>query len=257
MTHDERWELALQIASQIQRHYGDQLVALGIYGSLARSTDGPFSDIEMHCIIRGEGVDECLEWSAGPWKAEVDVVSPEVILADAESLDGDWAVTHGAFVYVEPIYDPDGFFPTLSQMVFAHSDSAYKLRMEEVIVGEIYELVGKVRNAVNRQAISSLPVYAVKLATFAACLHGLYHRRLYTSSETMFTESLALPDSPAGFQELCQMVTSGKLDDPFKISDSTDRYWNGLEAWAASRGYCIKTSLQVLLESSRESGDQL
>ena len=250
MTHDERWELAVKIASQLQSHYGSQLIALGVYGSLARGSDGPYSDIEMHCIVNGEHIEKCFEWSTGPWKAEVDVTSPDVILADAAALDGDWAITHGAFVYVKPICDPEAFFTHLSQVVFDHPDSAFNYRVEEIIIGDIYELVGKIRNVVIRQTFSSLPTSAVKLSGFAAGLHGLYHRRLFTSSGTMFDEALLLPDAPNGFQALCQMVTSGQLNDPLKILGLTDRYWAGLEEWAASRGYSLKTSLQALLESN-------
>ncbi len=44
-----------EIAAQIRAHYQEHLLALGVYGSLARGSDGPFSDIEMHCVLQGEG----------------------------------------------------------------------------------------------------------------------------------------------------------------------------------------------------------
>jgi len=101
-----RLELAREIAAQIRQHYGDHLLALGVYGSLARGTDGPYSDIEMHCVVRGSGVDKCHEWSAGPWKAEVNVYSEDVVLQWASTVDGDWSLTHGACVKVVAMVDP-------------------------------------------------------------------------------------------------------------------------------------------------------
>jgi kanamycin nucleotidyltransferase len=54
MTHKARLALAYEIANQIHAHYGDTVLAIGLYGSLARGTDGPYSDIEMWCVLRGE-----------------------------------------------------------------------------------------------------------------------------------------------------------------------------------------------------------
>lgn len=113
VTRDHRLQIARQIAGRLRRHYGEQLLALGLYGSLARGTDGPYSDIEMHCVLHGSGIEFCHEWSAGPWKAEVDVYSQDVLLAWAGEVDVDWPLTHGACVQVQVLHDPaDFFFPT-------------------------------------------------------------------------------------------------------------------------------------------------
>ena len=90
---EKRRQNMQEIAQALREHYKDRLMALGVYGSLARQSDGPFSDIEMHCVLHGEGIDQSFEWSTGPWKAEVDVYSPDVILAQAAEVDGDWSIT--------------------------------------------------------------------------------------------------------------------------------------------------------------------
>src|SRR5512146_1679844 len=119
-THDERMQRACDIARRIQRHYGDHTLAIGLYGSLARAADGPFSDIEMHVIIEGDRLERRFEWSTGPWKAEVDVYSPGAALSQAAEFDEFWPVTHGAFVNVLPLYDPQAFFPRLREAALSH-----------------------------------------------------------------------------------------------------------------------------------------
>lgn len=247
LPHTERWKLVEQIATQLQEHYGESLLALGVYGSLARGTDGPYSDIEMHCVIQGEGIDTSFEWSAGSWKAEVDVYSPDVILAQAAEVDGNWAITHGAFVVVQALYDPTSFFNQLSLAVFSQPQEVLHQRMEEVIVGEMYELVGKVRNAAAGGNISHLPHYCIKLAEWGACLLGLRHRKLYSTSGKLFEEALTLSDPPEGFASICQMAASGKLDDPQHILQLTNQFWLGVEAWATRQGLQIETTLDDLL----------
>jgi kanamycin nucleotidyltransferase len=254
MTHERRWALAEHIAGELRAHYGAQLLALGVYGSLARGEDGPYSDIEMHCVLQGEGIETCFEWSTGPWKAEVDVYSADVLLAEASFVDGDWPITHGAYAFVKPLCDPQRFFETLRQAVLSQPEIVYHRRMEEVIVGDQYELVGKIRNACAAQAHDLLAVYAVKLAVSAACLLGLRQRRLYTSMGRVFSEALALPDPPQGFQPLLRMATSGDLRHPERILETTDRYWTGVETWARRNGLLIQTTLQALLSSGESEG---
>ena len=247
ISHQERRQNALHIAAQLQRHYGSHLLALGVYGSLAREKDGPYSDIEMHCIVDGAGIDTSFEWSAGPWKAEVDVYSPEVILAAAAQVDGDWPITHGQFTRVWVLHDPTGLFPQLHAAATGQPESAFREAMCEVIVGEIYELVGKVRNAQNRQDFSSLPLYTLYTARHAACLSGLFHRHLYSSSSALFTEALALSDPPAGYTALCQAALQGDLADPGQNIELVEAYWQGVAAWAEQHGLATETTLASML----------
>ena len=60
-THSDRLDNMQRIAAALQAHYGARLLALGVYGSMARGSDGPFSDIEMHCILHGQGVETSFE----------------------------------------------------------------------------------------------------------------------------------------------------------------------------------------------------
>jgi kanamycin nucleotidyltransferase len=254
MDRSLRRDLARQIATQIQGHYRDDVLAIGVYGSLARGTDGPYSDIEMHCVVRGSGVDVCHEWSAGAWKAEVDVYSEDVVLEWASELDVDWPVTHGACVHVWVLYDPSGFFPRLRDAALLHPDEVFQRVIRDVIVGEIYERIGKVRNARVANEDACLPSLAVELAKCGACLLGLAHRHLYTTSTRMFEESLTLPGRPGGYDILCQLVMAGDLTDAARIADASDAFWSGVERWARERDIQIEQDLERLLSLESKGG---
>ncbi|MGI6185856.1 MAG: aminoglycoside O-nucleotidyltransferase, partial [Brevibacillus sp.] len=45
MTREERARLAHEIAERALSVHGENIKAIGIYGSAARETDGPFSDL--------------------------------------------------------------------------------------------------------------------------------------------------------------------------------------------------------------------
>ncbi len=248
--HDQRMSRAREIAAKFQAHYGEQMLASGLYGSVARSADGPHSDIEIHVVIDGNNIERCFEWSEGPWKAEVDVYSPDVILAQAAELDEFWPLTHGAYVYVQPIHDPQDIFAHVRKVALAHTDQEINAMLREVLIGDIYECIGKLRNGILPGFSHIMPAYAVDTVRFGACLLGLAHRRIYSSSVAMFPESLQLPDRPTGYNHLCGMVMRGELSNPPRLLEAANAYWDGLETWAAARGLTIHTNLDTLLSQS-------
>ncbi|MEJ5224048.1 MAG: kanamycin nucleotidyltransferase C-terminal domain-containing protein [Anaerolineales bacterium] len=247
-THDERLARAHAIANRFREKFGPDVLAIGLYGSLARGADGPYSDIEMFCVVRGEGIDHDYEWSEGAWKAEVNLYSPDTLLDFARELDEFWPLSHGALVNALPLYDPDGLFTTLREPVFAHSGADFAEQIVSTIVGELYEFLGKIRNAIHTGQTAHLAAWAVEMAQFTALVIGLANRHLYTASATLFAESLALPDRPGGYDALCELVTSGRLSDAARIAHAADALWEGLEAWAAAHGWEIHTTLNDLLE---------
>ena len=54
-SHEERMQRAGEIYQQIAKHFKGRVQAAGIYGSLARGSDGPYSDIEMHVVLERPG----------------------------------------------------------------------------------------------------------------------------------------------------------------------------------------------------------
>jgi len=222
-------------------------LALGLYGSVARGADGPYSDIEMYCVLQGAGVDYAYEWSAGPWKAEVDVRSPDTLLAWARELEGMWSLTHKAAVSVLALEDPSGIFEQMAIAALEHSEAEFEQVLQDLIVGEVYELVGKVRNALEMGKTASLALFTAELGRYAAGLVGLAARHLYPSAAEMLADSLSLPDLPDGYIDLCQLVISGRLDESEHIGAVVDAFWAGTEVWARKRGLRIETSLREML----------
>jgi kanamycin nucleotidyltransferase len=170
------------------------------------------------------------------------------VLEWASELDVDWPVTHGACTNVWALYDPSGFFSRLRDAALSHPDEVFQRVIRDVIVGEIYERIGKIRNARAETNDACLPFLAVELAKCGACLLGQAHRHLYTTSTHMFEESLTLPGRPDGYDRLCRMVMAGELADAARIADATDAFWFGVETWAQERGIQIKHDLERLLE---------
>ncbi|EPY11332.1 ANT(4')-I family aminoglycoside nucleotidyltransferase [Paenibacillus alvei] len=241
ISRQERLEICYELANRLQEVYDKQIIAIGVYGSVSRGTDGPYSDIEMLCVLKNadEEVDFSYEWSSGPWKAEVNVRSASVVLNDAATVEGDWPLTHGPFFSPLSLYDPDGFFSKLKEAAHSPSSVDFSNAIHEVLVGEMYEFIGKLRNANRTGTQSYLPYLAMQFAKCGAMLIGLHNRKLYSTGARVLPESLELPERPDGYDAVANMVMSGQLSEPDRIIDACEQFWNGLVSWAAEYGYKI------------------
>lgn len=243
VTKEERRAIARAIADRLKQVYGGKIKAIGLYGSMARGTDGPFSDTEMLCVLRSgdEPVDLSHEWAAGAWKAEVNVYSEEVLLQYARTVEDTWPLSHGAFLTALPLYDPDGFFAELKAAVLSADEADFRELIRAVLVGEMFEFAGKWRNANAQGPRTHLPYLAMETAHYGAMLIGLHHRTTYSTGAKVIPEALTLPDRPAGFDALAQLVLSGELSDPDRVFLACEAFWSGLQAWAEEHDYAFIT----------------
>ena len=165
MTHEQRLRIAQTVADRLIVRYGESVKAIGLYGSLARAEDGPYSDIEMFCVLRHPGESRDYEWCAGGWKAEVNVLTEAALREEAAELDGDWALTHGAYVRILPLLDSGGCFADLKELVLGHSPEEMRAMVEQWLASEVYERIGKLRNAAFQNHHQVFPTLAVELVT--------------------------------------------------------------------------------------------
>lgn len=245
MSRRERMSVAEEIADRALQAHGADLKAVGLYGSMARNDDGPFSDIEMFCVLRTPGREFSHEWSYGSGKAEVDFYGEDVLLHKAAMVDGRWPLTHGAFHAVLALLDPEGFFPKLRDVASARTGDQFRVAIQETLIGELYEDIGKVRNTPHKGTLSFLPELAMQMAKHTAFTIGLHHRRFFSSGSRVLEEALAMPDRPAGFDALCRLVMTGDLSSSIAVTRACEDCWAGVGTWAAAHGYSVNETRRI------------
>ncbi len=104
--------------------------------------------------------------------------------------------------------------------------------LSEAIVGNLYELVGKLRNAGDG---ASTALLAMQAAWEIACINGLAAIRCFTSGATMLQEAYVIAQSD-GAKELLQLVERGHLSDCAEVTNAVERVWAGIRIWASARG---------------------
>lgn len=242
---EQRLHLAREIAARAVAIHGEHILAIGLYGSAARGTDGPYSDIEILCVLDTPDEDYDYEWVHGPWKAEINFLSKNVLLAKAADVDERWSLTHGAFCNILAFHDPYNFFATLRDVVLSQPQEHFTEAIRDCIIYELYEMMGKLRNAQYSKNAAYFPAIALHMTTNGANIIGLVNRYHYTTASRLLMESLTLPNRPSGYDELCHLVMSGDLRDPQRIYELCEMFWNGVEQWATEQGIAFEEGREI------------
>lgn len=232
---DQRRSAVSRLVSSLEIAFGNSIVAIGLYGSTGRGADRAYSDIEIFCVLRKTGEKRRLEWTDANGKYEVELFGEDVIRRRAAELDEGWPITHAAYANPKPIRGDPDFFNELRALVFDHSENQFHDVIREIIVGELYEGVGKVRNAISSGTHETLPRVAMRIELMSELMVGLAHRRIYTSTALATIESMALTPRPVGHDELCRLVMSGQLADASRTSEVIEQHWSSVVDWAAAR----------------------
>jgi kanamycin nucleotidyltransferase len=120
--------------------------------------------------------------------------------------------------------------------VFAHPDETFAEVERAIIVDELYEEIGKVRNAVATCDFAKLASRTCRIALMSALLLGLARRKIYTAAGLDLAESMRLAGRPEGHDELCRMVMSGDLADSRRVALTLEHHWQGVVEWIDREG---------------------
>jgi kanamycin nucleotidyltransferase len=232
--HD-RELVAEAIVRRLLADHGEAVVAIAVYGSSATGLDGPYSDIELWLALDtgalGRATRRDLEWVWGAGKAEVNLYTVTAIRRRAAAIEADWALTHGQFVHAVALFERDGgFVDELRAAALALPAEAVRGMIADTVVCDLYETLGKIRNAGPLGRQHELPRHVVHLAEEAACLSALAASQAFRSGSTFLEEAAALT-GPDGYAELIGLVRAGGLADTEALAAAAERYWTGLGAW--------------------------
>ncbi|MEN0641957.1 kanamycin nucleotidyltransferase C-terminal domain-containing protein [Alkalicoccobacillus gibsonii] len=227
----QKLEFADLLKRRLLETYNDQIVAIGLYGSLGLGTSGPYSDIELHVITLDGAEIPGHEFIYDPFKIEISSREESAAIRRASEMSDAWPIKAGSNIHIHPLYDPNEFFKRIKKLPLQISDEQFLETMREFMIWEPYETMGKLRNAMHTKNLSYIPRGAMDFAWQVAKLIGLANKRYYTTRAKTYEESLQFVSKPAGYVDLVQLVMRGKLDDPEEVYMRCEALWEGLNAW--------------------------
>ncbi len=186
MGDSPRLVLAKALAARLRRREGPNLVAVGLYGSVAYGGERAHSDVDLLVLVRrptgrpgarvhGDFLVTFNEMTAAAAWAEVSGASPRL----PEILSG-WRA-------MRPLYDPRGVLRRCMARARRVPRSQFRRAAREGLF-ETYEDLGKVRDAVDSRDRAKAREMAIWFTGGAAQVLCLLRRHAIPTGEELFVE---------------------------------------------------------------------
>ncbi len=239
-TREEKLEMIHQIKDRFLHKHGEDIIAIGVYGSVGLGKDGPYSDIEMHVVTKNGISLKGHEFIYDKFKIEISTNQKDEIYKEASEVTDMWPIKAGSYVNILPIYDPSNIFEELKGLPFQAQDEEFRYIMKEFMIWEPYETMGKIRNNFRVANLAYVPLGAKDLTWQTAKLIGLANKQYYSTRANTYQESLQMNSKPSGYESLVNAVMEGELRDKQHVYELCENLWIGLNEWFEQLGIDYK-----------------
>jgi kanamycin nucleotidyltransferase len=148
MAESERLKLAKAISKMILQKYGNEILFVGVYGSVARGEDADYSDIDMYVVTKSLTSQRYFAYKGVPVTIHFKTVKE--VLETIRNVTSTWPAEVHQFLEPKILYGSKKLPMEWKQIAKKiPAEDFYKAASTALI--EIYENVGKVKNACKQK----------------------------------------------------------------------------------------------------------
>ena len=210
MERKERLKIAKELSKRILEAHKENILAIGVYGSMARKEDQKYSDIDMIIITKKEGKEEGKFFLHSGMSIEYEFVTKKEAIENIKNVNRDWPDwPQEATMYTNPLplYDPNKTFKKFKTIVGGLNPGEFNKAAERALL-ILYEETCKVKNAELIKDKVNLLTFAREAALVAQLFVALVNKKYYSSNRNILKESQKFSKLPKDYKKLV-MVASG------------------------------------------------
>jgi len=214
MDRGERVDLAKELSNAFVERHGDNIVATGIRGSVARQEDVEQSNLNMVVVTTSPEVAVSRALLYGPIAVELYVVDQRAYLEDAHIVGPWWPVRADQFSHHIALHDPNEFWKSLraayEQAMSSRSDDEF-LRAESANIVQAVSWAYKARAASgNSDEMARLAIAEAALRAVLAM--GLRARFVFKNVGHALRFAPQLPGAPQEFGPAMQKALASGVE---------------------------------------------
>jgi kanamycin nucleotidyltransferase len=203
--HDERLRLAADLTERLLDHHRAAIVAVGVYGSVARGDDGDESDLDLAVVTVGpeaEVPDRYLRHRGVV--VGLSAIAADAYLEEAGHIGPAWPLAADQYVNHLAVHDPGGYFHKLQHV---HQAAVEEAGAEVFAAAAGIDLVQLLSwDATARAAelagdLLTTQVAVKEAAVLAALVIGLHTRTAYRNTSHALHATAATGIAGPGFAE--------------------------------------------------------
>ncbi|MCX8103984.1 MAG: hypothetical protein N3E42_06110 [Candidatus Bipolaricaulota bacterium] len=237
MTHGDRLALARELAQRILQKYGDAVLGIALYGSVARKADTSHSDIELRVITDASIAEHDVEYvHASGTKIEINYEQAEHYLRRAASVDIDWPIWAAQYRQQMVLFEREDFFAQARRATESLKDEDFRTAQAQLIAEDLYELVQKIRGAWEQRREESLRWFAGRFLWFSMLWLGLANRKYFTTGGTVWDEVRRFSILPKNFESQLPVLAGFKPSNVNEVYRAVEDLWAEIQRLAESQG---------------------
>lgn len=252
LSHNERMQLARHLCEQMLSCYEEEILICGLYGSTARGTDTPWSDLEMWFIAvdgcQAKGRHLLYRDTAVGYRVYERSVLEEILTTPSIH----WPFHMGVLSQLQLMHGNPSVIQSWIELGRSIPRAKFIKALEEILPDMVVESHGRIHSSVERSDNHTLfpHVFEVlfEMLTVLCLLNQRWVTRDYYPG---LVQSFAFPKLPAGYQELVpSLYEAHDPDQTLALADQlVANYWDLLTL----EGVQI-TNHQAVTEISISSG---
>jgi kanamycin nucleotidyltransferase len=226
MTHEERIEIAREVASRILEKYGERVFAIAIYGSVAKGEDREHSDLDMW-VATDEPVEDVRFFVYKGIPVSVNWDTAEGRIKAASRVTPAWPIDADELRSYLVLFERGDFVSQLREATNNLREEEFKIATRLSMV-RLQETMGKLRNAFEAGDHYRLLVNGRWLVWGVAMTLGLLNRRYYPGGRGFYQLSKEMLRQPRDYAHLLDSAGGFETVDPLLVYGSATDLWDNL-----------------------------
>jgi kanamycin nucleotidyltransferase len=226
MTHEERLQIARELAQKILDKHGDNVTAIAIYGSTAKGEDGPHSDLDLWVATR-QPMDDTRFFVYRGMPISINWDTEEGRIRSAGRVTSFWPMDADEFRSYIVLFERGDFIRKLQEAAKALKEEDFTNSVQ-VRMARTQESANKVRQAWGRGDRYTLLAEARALAWSVAMTLGVLNRRYYRSGRGFYQASKEMPLQPRDYARLLDLAGGFTTVEPAQVYNAGMQLWDNL-----------------------------
>jgi kanamycin nucleotidyltransferase len=235
MEHARRLALAGEITQVLLRRHGDDILAVAVWGSVARGADTAHSDLELWAVTTAALPPREALRVAGDVVVQVSRTTADRALADAGTVDRFWPINAAKWREYRALVDRSGFCARLRAATTGLRDEAFDRALRDAM-RPLPEVAGKLHSSRERGDRYGLLKAGRDLTHNTALIIGLANRRHYPSTREYYPLSLAMPRQPSRYRALLDEAGGFATAEPARVYAAATALWDDLRRFVRELG---------------------
>ena len=244
-THEDRLSIGQQISKRVLDKYGDDVLAVFIFGSTAKHLDRPYSDLEVIAVVRDAITIPDRYYVYQGLVVEVSYPQESNFLSAARGLTTKWPLKADKYRNRIVLFEREAWTTRLDQAV-AENERADMSEALRVAAVELTEDLCVLRNARLTNDAVGIRSRGFVIAGEAARLVFLLNRQYVTTTSWYWKQAFECPWKPKDFEKLVMTSASFTPASPEEIVTAAEQLYAEIMEMVRSRGVSTETAELVV-----------